>query len=144
MKESLGLILAKMGRDTIAGPLVVSYCCLNETTGRTYLAEQTEREIKESGVLRVMVPCVARLGAVDLVTPFELGADRVAVIACRENGCFYTGAEDLLKRRIRSVKGFLDEIGVGGLNLHYFQTVESAEKSWPGFWEAAKRNGQEA
>jgi len=114
---------------------VVSYCCLNETTSRKFLSEQTEEEIRQSGILRVMIPCVARLSTLDLVSPIELGADKVAVIACAEDGCFYTGAEELLTRRIKRVQKFLDEIGVGQQNVQLFKTDGSAEECWPGIWE---------
>lgn len=139
MKDSLKAALEKIDQGKISRPFVVSYCCLNETTSRKYLVEQTEREIEETGVLRVLVPCVGRLGHIDLVSPFELGADKVLVIACREDGCFYTGAEELLQRRIKSVQKFLDEIKVGGDKLTYCRTRGSAEESWPEFWRTARQ-----
>jgi NADPH-dependent glutamate synthase beta subunit-like oxidoreductase/coenzyme F420-reducing hydrogenase delta subunit len=135
MKQTLRAILSGSGADKIARPFVVSYCCLNETTSRMFLKGQSEEEILQSGVLRVMIPCVARLSALDLLSPFELGADKVAVIACAENGCFYTGAEELLARRIKRAGKFLDEIGVGRNNLQLFKTDGSAEVSWPRIWE---------
>ncbi|MGC9965540.1 MAG: FAD-dependent oxidoreductase [Syntrophobacteraceae bacterium] len=135
MKDTLKAILAKSNEAKIARPFLVSYCCLNETTGRLFLREQTEEEIQESGILRVMIPCVARLSTVDLLSPFELGADMVAVIACKENGCFYTGAEELLARRISRVKKFLNEIGVGQDGLQLFKTDGVAEESWPAIWK---------
>ena len=57
------------------------------------------------------------------------------MIACTENGCFYTGAEELLARRINRAKKFLDEIGVGQDNLQLFKTDGSAEECWPRIWE---------
>ncbi len=144
MKDLLKATLSSADAAKIARPFLVSYCCLNETTSRVFLRKQTEEEINRSGVLRVMVPCVARLSATDLLSPFELGADGVAVIACREDGCFYTGAEELLRRRIVRVKKFLDEIGTGGECLQSFNTVGSAEESWPGIWEKMKSTMQNA
>ncbi|MGO9016754.1 MAG: FAD-dependent oxidoreductase [Syntrophobacteraceae bacterium] len=135
MKDTLRAILAKSDTAKIARPFVVSYCCLNETTSRKFLVQQTEEEIRQSGILRVLIPCVARLSTLDLVSPIELGADKVAVIACTENGCFYTGAEELLARRIKRVQKFLDEIGVGQHNLQLFKTDGSAEECWPRIWE---------
>ena len=135
MQDTLRAILAKSDAAKIARPFVVSYCCLNETTSRKFLHEQTEEEIRQSGILRVLIPCVARLSTLDLVSPIELGADKVAVIACAENGCFYTGAEELLARRIKRVQKFLDEIGVGQHNLQLFKTDGSAEECWPRIWE---------
>lgn len=140
MKETLSAVLTKTEMAKVSRPLLVAYCCLNETTSRKYLREQAEDEIAETGILRVMVPCIGRLSAVDLMSPFELGADRVLLIGCKEDGCFYTGAEELLQRRIESVRKFLDDIKVGGSNLLYRHTVGSAEESWPGFWDEA-RNG---
>ena len=99
------------------------------------MREQTEEEIRQSGILRVMIPCVSRLSAADLLSPFELGADKVAVIACTENGCFYPGAEELLSRRINRAQKFLDEIGVGRHSMQLFKTDGSAEECWPRIWE---------
>lgn len=144
MKETLKAILAKSNGAKIARPFVVSYCCLNETTGREFLRKQTEEEIEKSGVLRVLIPCVSRLSTVDLISPFELGADKVAVLACRENGCFYAEAEELLARRIVMVGKFLDEIGVGRENIQLFRTDRSAEESWPGIWERLRGTGADA
>lgn len=144
MKEALRAALAKADVSKIAKPFLVSYCCLNETTSRTFLREQTADDIRQTGVLRVMVPCVGRLSAVDLIAPFELGADRVAVIACKHEGCFYTGAEELLKRRIGRADKFLKEIGVGEGSLRFFNTEGSAEQSWPRIWEEARSDLQKA
>jgi NADPH-dependent glutamate synthase beta subunit-like oxidoreductase/coenzyme F420-reducing hydrogenase delta subunit len=135
MKDALKAVLSRANGAKIARPFVVSYCCINETTSRRFLKEQSEEEIQESGVLRVMIPCVGRLSTVDLISPFELGADRVAVIACKEDGCFYTGAEELLARRVSRVKKFLDEIGVGQDSLQLFRPDGAAEESWPAIWK---------
>ncbi len=135
MKDTLRAMLSGSDAAKIARPFVVSYCCLNETTSRKFLKEQTEEEIRQSGILRLMIPCVSRLSTIDLLSPFELGADKVAVIACAENGCFYTGAEELLARRIKRAKKFLDEIGVGQDNMRLFKTNGSAEECWPRIWE---------
>jgi NADPH-dependent glutamate synthase beta subunit-like oxidoreductase/coenzyme F420-reducing hydrogenase delta subunit len=135
MKDLVRAILSKTDVGKISRPFIVSYCCLNETTSRKFLREQTEDEIIQSGVLRVMVPCVGRLSSVDLLSPLELGADKVAVIACKEDGCFYTGAEELLKRRIARVKKFLNEIGAGQGSLEFFKTTGSAEESWVQIWD---------
>jgi formate dehydrogenase (NADP+) beta subunit len=135
MKDALRAILSKSDTARIARPFVVSYCCLNETTSRKFLRTQSEGEIRRTGILRVMIPCVARLSIADLLSPLELGADKVAVIACSEKGCFYPGAEELLARRIKRAKKFLDQIGVGQQNAELFKTDGSAEECWPRIWE---------
>ncbi len=144
MKETLADILKQTDLSRISKPFVVSYCCLYETTSRKYLKQQAMKEIEESGILKIMVPCVGRLGSIDLLTPFELGADRVAVIACKENGCAFTGAEELFNRRIKGVRHFLDEIKVGQNNLLFFHTRGNAEESWPEIWEEARKETVEA
>jgi len=138
MKDTLRDIVKRQGTSRIARPLVVSYCCLNETTSRKFLWEQTDEEIRQSGIVRVMVPCVGRLSALDLITPFELGADKVAVIACAEKDCFYSGSEELLSRRVTRAKKFLDQIGVGQDNVQLFRTDGNAEECWPLIWEELK------
>ena len=91
-------------------------------------------------MLRVLAPCVARLSAIDLIAPFELGADRVAVIACKQDACAYPTADDLIQQRINYVKKFLDEIKTGGDNLRFAYTVGSAEESWADLWAQAKKD----
>ena len=66
------------------------------------------------------------------------------MIACAENGCFYTGAEELLARRIKRAGKFLDEIGVGRDNVQLFKTDGSAEESWPRIWEELRADSAKA
>lgn len=140
MKEVLAETLANADRSKIAKPFVVAYCCMNETKSRKYLVPQTPEDIAKTGVLRVPVPCVGRLGTLDLIAPFELGADRVAVIACKEDdGCMYPDADELTARRIKRTQSFLDDIGVGGNNLRFYHTTGSAEESWAALFEEAKK-----
>ena len=96
MQESV----AALDFEKVARPFLIAYCCVNGTTSRKYLKEQTAEDVSDSGVLRVLVPCVGRLSMADLLSPFELGADRVAVISCPEDGCYYPRVEDWLARRI--------------------------------------------
>ncbi len=144
MKDTLRAILSKSDAAKIARPFTVSYCCLNGTTSRKFLKEQTEEEIRQSGILRVMIPCVSRLSAVDLLSPFELGAEKVCVIACGENGCFYSGAEELLTKRVDRTRKFLDQIGVGQDSLKLFRAEGSAEEYWPRIWEEFRSTSAKA
>ncbi len=139
MKEAIENILQSTDTAKISRPLVIAYCCLHETTSRKYLGPQSKEEIEATGVLRIMVPCVGRIAGIDLVSPFELGADRVAVIACKEDSCVYTGAEEILQRRIVHSQKFLGEIGVGKACLQFHRTRGNAEASWPGIWEEMKK-----
>ena len=85
------------------------------------------------------MPCVARLSVVDILAPFELGADAVVIISCTEGDCLYPTAEERLSARVRRAKSLLDEIGLGGERIDHWRTERSAEVSWSAFWELSKR-----
>ncbi len=135
VKKALRAIVSGLDLEKVARPFLVSFCCLNGTTGRKYLREQPGEEIRDSGVLRVIVPCVGRLSMVDLLRPFELGADRVAVISCPEDGCYYPRVEEWLGRRIKRTRKYLDQIGVGADKLQLFKMDGGGDESWPRIWE---------
>jgi len=137
MKEEVRALLANTPTRAQAEPLIVSFCCLFETTSRKFLREQSD--FVADGVVRVMVPCVARLSVTDLLSPFELGADGVVVIACSVGDCLYPTAEERLRARVRKTKGILDEIKVGGERIDLWHTQGAAETSWTAFWELSKR-----
>jgi NADPH-dependent glutamate synthase beta subunit-like oxidoreductase/coenzyme F420-reducing hydrogenase delta subunit len=119
-------------------PLIVSYCCLFEVTSRQ-LVRTEPSDAARTGVARVMVPCVARLSVVDILAPFELGADGVVIISCTEGDCLYPTAEERLSARVQKAKSVLDEIGLGGERIDHWKTETSAEVSWSAFWEISKR-----
>jgi len=79
MKEEVAARLQETAPGGRSRPLLVSYCCLFEVTSRRFVAREDSPE--GEGVVRVMVPCVGRLSVVDLLAPFELGADGVVVIS---------------------------------------------------------------
>jgi len=118
-------------------PIIVSFNCIYEAQSRRYLVPG-EEVLGKDGVLRIMVPCVARLKVTELLMPFELGADGVAVIACEEGECVYPTAEDRLEVRVRRAKQLLDEIGIGGGRMDLFKTKGSAEESWEELWEESR------
>ncbi len=114
-------------------PFLVSYCCMFETTSRKYL-RPTSQEAAASGVLRVMVPCVARLRVIDLLKPLELGADGVAILSCAPGECVVPTAEGKLAAHVRQARRFLEAAGIAPDRILHFETVGSAEESWESFW----------
>jgi formate dehydrogenase beta subunit len=136
IQHDLGRLVGGFERDS--RPLIVSFCCLFETTSRKFL-EETHDDVAATGVARVLVPCVGRLSVVDMLAPFEMGADGVCVIACADGECLYPTAEERLATRVEQVKRILDEIGVGGERIDLWRTKEAAEVSWTAFWEVSKR-----
>jgi formate dehydrogenase beta subunit len=138
MREELAELLDRVPEAELPRPLIVSYCCLFEVTSRPFVREHPS-ELAETGIARVMVPCVARLSIPDILAPFELGADAVVIISCAEDECMYPTADDRLSARITRTKAFLDEIGLGSERLDHWKTQGSAEVSWTAFWELSKR-----
>jgi len=118
--------------------LIVSFCCLFETTSRKFL-DDSPQDAAATGVARVLVPCVGRLSVADMLAPFEMGADGVCVIACASGECLYPTAEERLRARVDEVKRILDEIGLGGERIDLWRTKDSAEVSWTAFWEVSRR-----
>jgi coenzyme F420-reducing hydrogenase delta subunit/Pyruvate/2-oxoacid:ferredoxin oxidoreductase delta subunit len=118
-------------------PILVSFNCIYEAATRESLSPGEELLAKD-GVLKILVPCVARLKLTELLMPFEHGADAVAVIACAAGECVYPTAEDRLDARVRRAKQVLEEIGLGGNRINLYQTQGTAEESWSKLYEEAR------
>jgi formate dehydrogenase beta subunit len=138
MREELSALLAQVPAGDLPRPLIVSYCCLFEVTSRAFVREHPT-DLAQTGVARVMVPCVARLSVPDILAPFELGADAVVILSCADGECMYPTAETRLAGRVRRAKALLDDIGLGAERLDHWKTHESAEISWTAFWGISKR-----
>ncbi|MCK5557284.1 MAG: hydrogenase iron-sulfur subunit, partial [Candidatus Hydrogenedentes bacterium] len=138
MRKEIGELLARVEHGELLQPFIVSYCCLFEVTSRRFVRAEPS-DVARTGVARVMVPCVARLSVVDMLAPFELGADGIVIISCTEGDCLYPTAEERLSARVQKAKGVLDEIGLGGERIDHWRTEDSAEVSWSAFWEISKR-----
>ena len=74
--------------------------------------EVIDRIVSVNGdvVARVPVSCAALADEVDMMKPFELGAEAVVVRRCRE--CRFRGADDRLAKRLNRTKDILKEVGV--------------------------------
>ncbi len=138
MKDELKDKLRAIPLDKVPWPFIISYCCLFEVTSRGYISEKS-KDYEETGIFRVMVPCVARLSVLDILSPFELGADGVVIIGCSDGECLYPTAETRLERTIRKAKDVLAEIGLEDETIDFWKTEGSAEVSWNSFWEISKR-----
>jgi coenzyme F420-reducing hydrogenase delta subunit len=114
-------------------PFLVSYCCMFETTSRKFL-RPTPEEAAETGILRVMVPCTARLRVIDLLKPLELGADGVVVLSCAPGECTVPTAEEKGVAHVRQARRFLAGAGIEPDRILHFETVGSAEESWESLW----------
>ena len=62
--------------------------------------------------------CTGRLDVFQLLYPFELGADGVAVHICRDGECRFRDGNKWLLKHVEKAKRVLDEIGMGSNRLN--------------------------
>jgi NADPH-dependent glutamate synthase beta subunit-like oxidoreductase/coenzyme F420-reducing hydrogenase delta subunit len=70
------------------------------------------------GVYWVGKLCIGRLDVFQLIYPFELGVDGVAVDVCPDQECRFRDGSQWLIRHIEKAKKILDEIGIGADRLN--------------------------
>jgi len=138
MKDQLRPVVDDMKEKGLSVPIMVSYCCLFEITGRGFI-RKAQKDYPERGLMPVTVPCVARLSVVDMLRPFEVGADGVVIVACSQGTCLYPTAEERLLERVRQARSVLAEIGLEEERIDYWKTEGSAEVSWTAFWELSQK-----
>ncbi len=65
----------------------------------------------------IPVECAARVESHFIITALAKGIDGVMVLGCHQGGCRYGSANHLAARRLESLKGLLDFVGIGGNRL---------------------------
>jgi coenzyme F420-reducing hydrogenase delta subunit len=77
-------------------------------------------------VREVLVPCTGRLQPEHVLKAFESGSDLVCAIACRQDNCHYLEGSTRCARRIDYLRSILQEIGLGGERLLYYELQGTA------------------
>jgi F420-non-reducing hydrogenase iron-sulfur subunit len=95
-------------------PNITVFHCFNALNSTEFLADDSY-EIKS-----VILPCSSLNREVVLLRAFEAGADAVVVLACPEGTCRYVQGNLRAAKRVARVKKILDEIGIGGKRLNFF------------------------
>jgi F420-non-reducing hydrogenase iron-sulfur subunit len=87
------------------------FCCAN-----SYDQAQLVRNFKQQEVETELVslPCSGKLDILYLIKAFELGADGVAVMMCKEGECQYLEGNLRARKRVALVEELLEETGLGG------------------------------
>jgi coenzyme F420-reducing hydrogenase delta subunit len=62
----------------------------------------------------IRVPCTGKVDLIHLMRAFELGADGVTVVGCKEGDCHYNSGNFRAKKRVEEARRILDTVGVGG------------------------------
>ena len=79
-------------------------------------------------VQEILLPCAGRVQPEHILKAFEAGADLVGVIACKEDNCHYLEGSPRARNRVDFVRLLLDELGLGGKRLLFFQLPGSARE----------------
>jgi ferredoxin len=61
---------------------------------------------KQAGAVKVIVPCVQRLSAADMMAPFEKGAKRAVIVHCGD-ACVYPEGKGRFEQRVKRTLGLL-------------------------------------
>jgi coenzyme F420-reducing hydrogenase delta subunit/Fe-S-cluster-containing hydrogenase component 2 len=121
MENRRHLILPKEERkmDDDFEPLLLAIFCQWCTYGAADLAG-TSRMQHPSNFRVVRVPCTGKVDPLYILRAFELGVDGVIISGCLPNQCHYVSGNFAAEKRIKLVKGILDEIGFGGERLEQY------------------------
>jgi len=92
----------------------VEIVCAQDLEAREALQS---RVVAVNGRVTAQVPvtCAARADEVDMMKPFELGAEAVLVRRCSQ--CRYRGADERLARRVNRTRELLEAAGISGDRL---------------------------
>ena len=120
---------------------LVGFGCLFQAETRDAL-QNDPAAVKNDGIVRIPVPCTARLTVSDLLAAFEVGAGSVTVVTCEGETCQHPTALDRIERRVKEAGGFLEQIGLGADRIQLVKTGGTAETEWPKiFTEAREKKG---
>lgn len=119
--DNMGEIVGTVDPDR-KEPVLVAFQC-------SYHAGVNGGSLPEN-VRQVRVHCSSRIDVLDLLKVFECGADGAYVVLCQEGDCKYRDIAPRVKARIEYTKKLLEEIGIGGERLAYFETGTNPEEVW--------------
>lgn len=105
-------------------PKIVAFACYYCAYSAADLAGSMRLQYP-TNIRIVELPCTGKVNPQMLLKAFEEGADGVYVAGCMEGDCHFLRGNLRAKRRVKYVKGLLDEIGVGGERLEMFNLSSS-------------------
>ncbi|MGA1865664.1 MAG: FAD-dependent oxidoreductase, partial [bacterium] len=90
-------------------PAIALFYCYYDTGTMIALESALKKEF-QSGVVLLKVPCVAKLGVCFFLKTFEMGANGLLIMECKDDDCKYSQAALWLKRRIEITSQILKEM----------------------------------
>ncbi|MFX0117525.1 MAG: hydrogenase iron-sulfur subunit [Candidatus Hodarchaeota archaeon] len=106
-------------KDDDFEPLILAIFCQWCTYGAADLAG-TSRMQYPPNFRVVRVPCTGKVDPLYIFKAFELGVDGVIISGCLPNQCHYVSGNFAAEKRIKLVKGILDEIGFSSDRLEQY------------------------
>ena len=100
-------------------PTIIAFCCQYCAYSAADLAGSMRAQYP-ANVRIVRLMCTGKVDPIFLMKAFEEGADGVFVAGCLEGNCHFVAGNLWAKKRVRYIKGLLEEIGVGGDRLEMF------------------------
>lgn len=115
-------------------PKIVAFCCKYCAYTAADLAGSMRLEYP-STVRVIQLLCSGRVDVMHILKAFEEGIDVVYVAGCEEGDCHFLEGNYRAKKRVQYAKTLLDEIGLGGERLEFFNIGAS---EGPKFAEAVE------
>jgi coenzyme F420-reducing hydrogenase delta subunit len=102
--------------------LIYLFYCINSLPEVNFL-EVDDMELKE-----IRLPCTGKLTEIYLLKAFEMGADSVLILGCSAGKCRYLKGNLHALSRVKRVRKYLEEIGLGGERLAMY-TIPSGDEA---------------
>ncbi|GAW91844.1 hydrogenase iron-sulfur subunit [Calderihabitans maritimus] len=100
-------------------PKIVAFCCYYCAYSAADLAGSMRLQYPPN-IRLIELPCSGKADVRVILEAFEQGADGVYVAGCLEGDCHFLRGNIMSKRRIKGLKKLLDEIGIGGERVEFF------------------------
>ncbi len=108
MRPGVDRVLEKAREESPDIVVTGFYCCFRHPLGPP---------VERHALSWIPVLCLGRLRESDILYPFEVGAEGILLVSCRDEECRFGRGVRLLAERVERVKTILDDTGIGGSRL---------------------------
>jgi coenzyme F420-reducing hydrogenase delta subunit len=107
-------------------PKITCFYCINALNGE---AEASLSGNGTADIHFVKLACSSMINDIYFLRAFESGADGLIVLVCPSQACRYVKGSIRAGKRVKWLRGLLDEIGLNGDRLFFHNTPFSATES---------------